>query len=247
VSKKSWGILSPVLIVGLALATSTAIASPIVFSGTDPGANDTDPRPNSNATAASFDAAASGLGTLNIITFESSPVGAFTNLEVAPGVFLSGTAYTGVNEQLILNAPYGDPDSLFGYNTTSGGANFAFINGGFLTFTFSTPTSAFGAYITGLQLNGETIDFNDGTAQSITIPNVGSGAEFVGFTDAGASISSVTINTTSTDYPSGDYVGVDDVRYVSGASSSTVPEPGSLILMASGLAALALLRRRVGV
>src|SRR5690242_16616401 len=98
-----------------------ARAAPIVFSGLDIGANSTDPRPNSNAAAAAFDAAAGALGGVNLINFESAPVGNFTSLTVAPGVTASGTDFTGTNQQSIRNSPFGSPDRLFGYNTTSGG------------------------------------------------------------------------------------------------------------------------------
>lgn len=223
----------PALCFALSGQASAAIQ---VFSGGDAGANSTDPRPISNATAASFDAAAGALGHENLITFESAPVGTYSSLTVVPGVTLTGTDYTGNSAgQSIRDSPYGNPDSLFGYNTTAGGANFAFINGGFITFSFATGIQAFGAYLTGLQLNGETVDFSDGTSQSLAIPNFGSGAQFFGFTDPGKTILSVEINTTSTTYPSGDYVGVDDLRYV---GSSAVPEPRTWAMMLAGFVAL---------
>jgi hypothetical protein len=60
----------------------------------------------------------------------------------------------------------------------------------------------------------------------VDIPNLAGGFVFVGFTDAGASISSVSINVVGAE---GDIISVDDVRY-SGSSSSTVPEPASVAL-----------------
>lgn len=206
----------------------------LTYSGGDPGANSTNPRPVSNATAATFDAAASALGTENLITFEAAPVGAYSSLVVAPGVTLTGTDYTGdFSSQSILNAPISTPDSLFGYNTTVGGENFAFINGGFITFSFATPIQAFGAYLTGLQLGNETFMFSDGSTRTITIPNFGSGAQFDGFTNSGKLISGIEINTTSAAAPSGDFVGVDDVRYV---ESRAVPEVSTWAMMVAGFA-----------
>lgn len=60
-------------VVALAGTAGPARAVPIIFSGSDQGANSTDPRPNSNAAAAAFNAAAAALGTNNLITFESAP------------------------------------------------------------------------------------------------------------------------------------------------------------------------------
>jgi hypothetical protein len=87
-----------------------------------------------------------------------------------------------------------------------------------------------------VQNAGETITFSDGTSQSVAIPNPGfdGGTTFVGFTDAGKSIASITINVHN------DIVGVDDVRYV----TDPVPEPASLALLGGALAGLALTRRK---
>jgi hypothetical protein len=165
--------VSFLLVVAVALVTSTANAAPILFIGSDNGANSSDPRPNSNAAAASFDAAAAVLGSVQIATFESSPLGGFTSLSIAPGVSLTGANINGANQN-IVNTPVGTP-GLFGYNTTSGGANFASAFGGSLTVSFATPTDAFGGYLSGLQLAGETITFNDGSPQTVNIPTLGSG------------------------------------------------------------------------
>ena len=169
------------------LMTSVANANPITFSGTDVGANSTDPRPNSNAAAASFDAAAGALGSTSLINFESAPLGTVNNLVIAPGVTLTGAPLS------IVNSPIGTPDRLFGYNTTAGGSQFAALSGS-MTFTFTNPIDALGAYLSGVQSGPETITFNDGTSQTIPIPNLGiltGGVEFLGFTDAGKQITRV--------------------------------------------------------
>lgn len=221
----------------LVLLAAPVQASLVVFSGADVGAGSADPRPNADAAAAAFDAAAALLGPTGLITFESAPLGSFTNLTVAPGVTMDGTDVTS-NPQTVLNAPFGLPDQLYGYNTTPGGSQFVNLYGGTLTFTFASPIQAFGAYFSGLQLAGETITFDDGSTQTVDIPSLpisDGGIAFVGFTDAGKSIVSVQINV------SGDIVAVDDVRYT---LSNPVPEPSTLAVAGlGGLGMIAYARR----
>jgi hypothetical protein len=163
------------------IAGATAEAAPIVFTAADPGAGPGMPFPNSTAEAATFDAAASGTRTL--VTFESAPVGPFTNLTIAPGVTINGTDFSG-NPQQILNVPSpscGGPSILCGFNTTPGGSNYVQVFGGTLTYSFATPVDAFGAFLTGVNLTGETVRFNDGSPETLSIPNSGGGVEFFGF------------------------------------------------------------------
>jgi hypothetical protein len=246
----AWFSRSLVFGAGLALAAlAPASAAPVVFTGIDAGASSGDPRTNSDAAAANFDAAASGLGTLGIINFESAALGTFTSLAAAPGVTLSGTDYLS-GDQSVVNVAQGAPDSLFGYNTTLGGSKFAYINGGTLRFDFADPIVAFGGYFSGIQLGGETIIFSDGSSQTVTLPNPdggNGGLEIVGFTDIGKLIAAVTIVTPNPSNSNGDFIGFDDVRFVvPGASSASgsVPEPVTLSLFGAGLAGAAALRRR---
>jgi len=216
----------------LGLIAASVNAAPITFNGIDVAANSTDPRPNSSSSAASFDAAAGALGTVHIIDFESAPLGNFVTLAVAPGVTLS-------SNQEIRNTPQGTPDGLYGYNTTAGGSRFLSLFGGNITFNFSTPIQAFGSYLSGVQLTGETITFSDGSSQTLAIPNPPTGVEFFGFTDVNQSIASVTVNVQIGS--TGDIMGIDDVRFV------TVPEPASLSFVGLGFCAVALhFRRRFG-
>ncbi|MGD0014371.1 MAG: PEP-CTERM sorting domain-containing protein [Bryobacteraceae bacterium] len=219
------------------LLTVSANAGIITYSGSDPGANASDPRPNSDAAAASFDAANPGLP---IITFESAPLGAFTNLAVAPGVTINGSDVFSA-PQTIINSPLPDCGSepVCGFNTTSGGSQWLSLYGGSVTFTFASPINAFGAYLSGVQVDGESITFNDGAPQSIGIVDPGSGVQFLGFSDTSA-FSSVTINVLN------DIVAVDDVRYGSpGSTGSAVPEPATFGLFGTALAGLGFLRRRL--
>ena len=213
----------------------SASAVVVVSSGIDAGANSGDPRPNSNAAAAAFDLS----NNETIITFEAAPLGSFTNLLVAPGVTINGTDCCG-SPQTIRNSPVGSPDGLFGYNTTSGGSQWLSLFGGSVTFTFANPIEDFGFYYSGVQLDGETITFNDGAPQSINIPNPGSGVLFIGFTDFGNPISSLTINVQVAN--TGDIVGIDDVRF--SVAQTQVPEPATLALAGLALAGLGFSRRK---
>ena len=228
-----WLVTLLIVALTLMLHARTAAANMIIFSASDAGAGSNSPRPNSDAEASSFDAAAAELGPLSLITFESAQLGAFSSLSVAPGVTLTGTDYLG-GQQTIRNTPDGAPDSIYGYNTTPGGSQFLYEHGGVVTFTFGTGVDAFGAYISGIQFSGETITFNDGTSQTVPIPGLGvndGGIAFVGFTDAGHLVTSISINATGTGGP--DFLGIDDVRYV--PSVAAVPEPSTFVLLGTGL------------
>ena len=85
-----------------------------------------------------------------------------------------------------------------------------------------------------------------GSTQVINIPEAGTtggggSLDFVGFTDFGASITSVSITSGN---GSGDFIGVDDVRFLAVPSSTTVPEPITVSIFGAGFAGVAALRRR---
>jgi hypothetical protein len=199
----------------------------------------------SSAAAANFDTAAAALGIVGLITFESAPLGSYTTLTVAPGVSISGTDVNGANQSILNVSDFPPAPSLDGFNTTPGGSKWAEMVGGTLTFTFANPTQFFGAYFSGVQTYffSDVIQFSDGTSQTVSIPGAGTSGsvgalDFVGFTDAGKSIASITINTGN--HAAGwDDIGLDDVRY-----QATTPEPGYTVLMALGCVGLALGYRR---
>ena len=215
------------------LTSHIAQASPInVYSATDVGAGPGSPTPNASGAASSFHSAASGLGAASTVNFESAPLGSFTSLAAGPGLTITGANYQG-NNQTILNAPsYPSDPALDGFNTTAGGSQFLEVLGGTATFSFSSPTDFFGAYFTGIQSEffTDTLTFSNGTSQSVTISNPSStlgGVTFLGFTDAGASISQITLNAGSSS-SGADFIGVDDVQYL--ANASPVPEPSTFAL-----------------
>lgn len=205
--------------------------------------------PNSTAAAAAFDSALAGLGTASLVTFEGLQLGSFSNLTIAPGVTLNGTDINGDNQTIRNTSNSPSFPTLDGYNTTPGGSYFVEVQGGTLTFTFSSGVEAFGAYISGVQnfYPNESITFSDGTSELISIPETGTSGsvgalDFVGFTDVGKSITSVTLNAGSLSVGA-DYLGVDDVRFLTTPTSSA-PEPSSIGLALSGSIALAFFARR---
>jgi len=225
----------------LTLLAMTANAGPVTFSASDAGAGTQAALTNSAAEATTFaTAVAAGSQTLNTILFGSDPLGAFTNLTVASGVVMNGSDISS-SPQTIINSPLCTA-ALCGFAVND--SQWVSLDGGSVTFTFATPIDAFGAYLTGIQLTGESITFNDGAGQSIPIPNPGSGGggAYVAFTDFGQGISSVTISAP------GDIIGVDDVSYASQGGSPTptsgTPEPATLSLVGFAFAGLAILGRR---
>jgi hypothetical protein len=212
--------------------------------------------PNSNAASSAFQAAPAG-PILKTIDFESVPLTVGDHpISLGDGVTLTFTnANTGTPFQTAITNSTADP-SVF--NTTPGGANFLEYANAFAaypgsqtavaTFTFSSAVYSFGADLTGLFGENDptapfqySYQFNDGSAQSIALhgPNTStaSTAGFYGFTDTNAFSSVSLVATITNNDPTPNrtwtvYVGVDDVTY-------STPEPGSLMLLGSGMAVLA--------
>lgn len=99
-----------------------------------------------------------------------------------------------------------------------------------VTFDFVAQISAFGLIMGGLQ-GPNTISWtNSQGSQQISVAQPGgSGFAFLGVTDFGQSITSVTVGS------SGDFDGLDDVRF-GFASASAVPKPMTWALMLIGFA-----------
>lgn len=222
----------------LAVSSSAAV---ITYTGFDSGASA--PGVNSTAARNSFIAA---VGDPTLITFENATVGpTFEGQPIGPGI-------TTIAGGSIADIP-GCDAYYCGGNTTPGGSNFLEVRGGTMTFNFLTPINAFGANFGGVQVNTTTITFNDGTSQTITIaPSAqiaAGGFAFVGFTDFGSSISSISINALN------DLMTVDDIAMsiesvpsvsIITTPTSTVenPEPSTFVLLAFGLGALLIFRKK---
>lgn len=232
--------LKSVALVGVVASSAViplgARAQILVYFGADSGAGLGSPLPASTAAATAFDAAASSFGTLHVLNFESTPLVLINTYSPVAGLTITASP-----QAAVLNAPTSSQSNFSGFNTTPGGTNYNFMNGGNETFTFSPPIVGFGAFVTGVQ-NNATYTFNDGTSQTISFAalfNVGifGGSFFVGFIDPGRSISSVTL-TIANQLGVGDPVGVDDIRYI-----TPVPESSTGAMLCSGLLTLAVAAR----
>ena len=224
----------------------TSSATVIEYRGSDAGAGPTDSSVNADAAAASFDAAAGSLGTVNIIDFESETVG-FSTPTTIDGVTFS---FTGDVDTGVSGIATGG-DAVLGYNTTVGGENFLRIAPVFgfselgLLLEFDTAVSGFGAYFTGLEdsISGTVSLWDiDGTFSVFNLTDlIGGGVEFLGITDD--QLISKVLFTETCDGGcdnSRDWWGIDDIRFV----TASVPEPSALALMGIGLLGMGFSRRR---
>ncbi len=236
-------MLRNTLLAGAALAAALVSAGPArainIYMGADNGVGPAGPFTNAAAAAAAFNAALTG--TVGLIDWESG-----TLANPVAGVTVSTSGQDGGGLQNNNQHP-----STLGFNTTAGGANwlqmwpaFNSPTGASVTFNFAGGTDAFGAYFTDTQSTfpGDiAVNFNDGSAQVLNFTkndNTG-GVVFFGFTDAGASIASVTVNTGATG-ATRDIWGIDDVRF----HAVETPEPASMALLGAGMFGLGLARRR---
>lgn len=238
---------SAVLGAGSASAAVTAyVGEDLIFTATPPA---TGAAPNSLAAANAFDAATGGS---SLITFEGAPLGAISNTTVAPGVTINGSDFFGASQTIRNTTNFPSYPSVDGFNTTPSGSYFVEMVGGNLTFSFANPVQSFGAYLSGVQTNfyHDTLTFSDGSSQSIVLQGAGTSSQvgelaFIGFTDPGKAISSITVDAgTGSSF---DAIGVDDVRFQGVAG---VPEPATWAMMLvgfGGLGAIMRSRRRMAI
>lgn len=229
-------------------------ATLVTFSGADQGVGPGAARPSSDEAAADFDASAGALGHLTLIDFENLSTGFNASFSAAPGVTVTygGDFDSGAYPYIGVTTDSSTPKTL-GYNTTSGGSRFLGFTPKFATsasgitatlaWTFDTPVSAFGAYVTGLEtgIAGKVnITFDDGSFNSLNLADlVGGGVEFLGFTDSKPISSIVFTEKIAAGNSIRDIWGIDDVRFVNVA----VPETSALFLFCGGLVGLVAYRR----
>jgi hypothetical protein len=203
-------------------AASTATAQPVVYKAVDPEAEpgQFSARPNCTAADQAWTSAASSLGQISRVNFESVALQEnLTTRTFGPGVTLSGgrfhvrdlkgSAIEGYNTTANPGTKYIKADSF-----TSDGSPVTY------TFTFTTPIQAFSTYITGVgnRFGGTiSLSFNDGASQVIPMTNLDTlgGAQFVSFTDAKASIRTVKLTLSgSPNQTNAARLSIDEVRWV---------------------------------
>lgn len=176
--------------------------------------------PMTFTTEAAFLAAATGI-PLSTESFESLPNNSPSPVNLGPlSLSVADGGVTGT-------------DALFTDGTRSWGVGGVFGADFPATITFSTPVNAVGFDILG-ELTVATlleISINGGSP----ILSLGTGVPFIGIVDLTSPIFSVTISQNA----QSDGMGIDRLQY--GAS---VPEPGSMSLLALGVGVFALSRRR---
>lgn len=213
-----WKIATAAIAASAVLAAGSASAAVVQFSGYDSGAS----APGTNATAAQA-AFLTATGSLSVIDFEDSAL--------PTGVTRSGG--TRVSNPTGLAQFWGD-------NTTPGGDWHVEFGGGTpVVFTFATPIDSFGLFLGGLQFANTIRWTNSQGAQSVSIagsPGDG-GFSFLGFTDIGESITSISVASPS------DFNGLDDVVY-GVAAAGGVPEPATWGLMIGGFGLIGAAHRR---
>jgi PEP-CTERM motif. len=230
----------------LIIGAPAAHAAIDLYTGNDLGAGASDPRPNSDAAAAAFDAAVAALtGTApGVVTFENVAIGSLTgNTSATVGAGITATVLNNGGDGVRLTS--GGSGST-GYNVTPGGNQFLDLRGSSganpygVSFAFADPVQAFGFYLVGLSdtpASPLTVSFvAEGTSQSFTLTGVNNnGVQFFGFTAGGESITEIRIERAA---GSGDFIGLDDVRFGYRFQAAAVPEPGTFALAAPGLLAL---------
>lgn len=233
----------------LALIAIQAQAAPVTFFGEDRGLGEFTPlasHPNSDAARNAFLANLVGTGTE---TFESYASGTGTPLGISfPG---AGTATLGGSGNVSVVAA-GSTNGVGRYAIS--GTHFWEAGSSYSAFSidFSSPIAAFGFYGVDIgDFNGQiklTLT-NGGGTTNITVPNStnvpGGGVLYFGFYDTATQYS--RIEFLNTNPGGGDYFGFDDMTIGSLEQvhpKSTVPEPGTLLLLGSGLVGLAAYRRK---
>ncbi len=205
---------------------------------------------------AAFIASLSGYGaTANTITFAGQPNGPL-NPNFTPGVTLT---------------PSGDVNTIMtsagpGQGNTSGAvlgegphasSEFLFdgVNASSLTISFANPVFGVGLFIidyfnpgfnntlnvyawTGQNGGGSMLAGFSSVSQNFQNNNM----YFMGVTSGAGNIGSLVFEDANSN--AGDTIGLDNITYGTAANVTATPEPASILLMATGLAGLAMARRK---
>lgn len=170
----------------------------------------------------------------DVVNFDAQAVGAPTafNGTVNSPLVIGTATFTG--GQLLVNEIGPSADQTGVYATVSP----TFVAGSYtnpLDITFSSPVTGFSILVTNVIADTFTVADNVGDSSSMFVD---AGSEQT-FTLGGTGITSVTISTTDASW---DFA-IDDVTFSPAAVTAT-PEPSSLALLGTGLAALVQFGRR---
>ena len=244
----------------LTFATLTsANADILLFNGLDSGSGPGETQTNTIAAATAFSNASTTVGTVEGIDFESTPLTNFTRttLSLGPGVSVNHFSFgSSIADSVRVLGATINPNT--GFNTTAGGSRFVFwttspetptSGAATLRFTFDEGIQGFGARLTNWGTNSGATStlsfrFNDGTDQVLEIPRSGDagGIQFSGFIDMGVTITTMDISFRASPFGrGGELFGIDDILI---ARVASVPEPSSLMLVASISSLIFRIRRR---
>jgi len=229
----------------LAAGTLPLFASTVNFFGEDvetSGDPTTATPTNSNAARASFFSNLMGVGTEGFESFATGTTLPLTIMFMGAG---SATLIDPTNSSAIFSGNDGGgrfPVSGSQFLETGAGSGF--------TLTFSSPIAAFGFFGTDVGDFGGALSLGltdaSGNMSTLNVGNtLGSNAStsgsvlYFGFYDLTDTYKSITFNNAGSGGV--DVFGFDDFSI--GSRAQVTPEPGTILLIASGLLALSLIRR----
>ena len=181
--------------------------------------------PNSVANGATV---TTGSGNTVTVSFSAAP-------GVPGAVYIVGTSWT------IWGSPAPETSGSFLLSTHDTGSV-----ADTLTLTFTTPIAAFGTYIQDDASSGgftaSIVGTFSGGGSSSTFTSVSGSASnpvFIGISDTAASIKSITLDVTGSSQDHFFAIGNLIIQTTpTGGGQGSVPEPSSVLMMASGAAAL---------
>ena len=203
---------------------------------------------DSYTTSASFNAAISGMSNVTTANFDSDTVGNIAQGQIVDGITFNYNIDGGTGSLAIVSSlDYFDTTSPPNYLGSNDPTTAALFPGDSITMSFASPINALGLYIIGGPYSPGDFTLTSSTATALSSnvleETLGDGGQviFLGITSS-SSFSSATLSLNSS---AGELWNVDDITTAQGSpSTQPVPEPGTLGLLLSGLAAAACLLLR---